>query len=46
MVKNTFWKVGKITLGCGFSMRFGLGICIDRWSFNIDFGPFWLFIEW
>jgi hypothetical protein len=46
MVKSTYWQLGKVTIGGGISQRFGVGICIDRWSFNIDFGPFWIFIEW
>lgn len=43
---SSFKSVGKITIGGGISWRFGIGICIDRWSFNVDFGPFWIFIEW
>jgi hypothetical protein len=43
---SSFKQVGKITIGGGVSLRFGFGICIDRWSFNVDFGPFWIFIEW
>jgi hypothetical protein len=46
MVRNTFFQVGKVTLGVGVSMRFGLGFCVDKWSVNLDLGPFWLFIEW
>lgn len=46
MVKNTFWTVKKVTIGVGIGRRFGFGIMLDAWSFNIDFGPFWLFIEW
>lgn len=46
MVKNTFFTVHKLTIGVGFSTRFGIGFCIDQWSVNIDLGPFWLFIEW
>ena len=46
MVKSKYLTLGKVTIGGGISQRFGIGICIDRWSFNIDFGPFWLFIEW
>lgn len=43
---SKFQKVGPITIGGGISKRFGLGICIDKWSFNVDFGPIWIFIEW
>lgn len=43
---STFKHIGKVTIGGGISKRFGLGFCVDKWSFTIDVGPFWLFIEW
>lgn len=31
----------------GFNLkRFAVGIAIDRYSFNLDLGPFWFSIEW
>jgi len=34
------------TFVCGVGKRFAVGICLDYYSFNIDFGPFWIGIQW
>ena len=30
----------------GISKRFGVGVYLDKWSFGIDIGPFWVSLEW
>lgn len=34
------------TIGGGITKRFALGFSLDLWSFNIDLGPLWFYIEW
>lgn len=46
MVKSTYFKVGHLTIGVGFSFRFCIGIGFEKFGFNLDAGPFWLFVEW
>jgi hypothetical protein len=29
----------------GIGKRFALGFAVDRYSLNIDFGPFWIGLE-
>ena len=31
--------------GIGIGRRFGLGLVIDRFGVNLDFGPFWVSVE-
>ena len=40
-------RVSKLWLQFGYSFaRFAIGFSIDRWSANIDLGPFWISIEY
>ena len=40
-------RVSKLWLHFGYSFsRFAVGFSIDRWSANIDLGPFWFSIEY
>ena len=39
-------KKSYIFLVGGMAKRFGLGIYLDKWSFGIDVGPFWVSVEW
>lgn len=39
-------KIGKLYIIYGYNFkRFAVGISIDRWSINLDLGPFWLSFE-
>jgi hypothetical protein len=39
-------RLGKVWIHAGYSLRrFAIGFSIDRWSFNVDLGPFWFSIE-
>ena len=41
------FRVGRlIYIAVGFNFkRLALGFCIDRYSINLDLGPFWLSFE-
>jgi len=43
---SKYIRIGKISIGGGVSKRFGIGICIDKWSISIDLGPAWVYVEW
>lgn len=45
-MKTIEFKIFKQWVHVGFNFRrFALGICIDRWGFNLDIGPIWISIE-
>jgi hypothetical protein len=45
MVKEI--RISNRLLMCvGIRKGFGLGIVIDKWTLSIDFGIFWLALEW
>lgn len=50
MVKTVAIWTGKkrryIFLVAGVTKRLAIGIAIERWSASIDFGPFWISVEW
>jgi hypothetical protein len=35
-----------LIVGLFIGKYFGLGFSIDRFSANIEIGPFWFYIEW
>ena len=44
MIKEYY--VNRKSIIFGYSKRFGIGISIDKYTFNIDFLCFWFAIEW
>jgi hypothetical protein len=39
-------RLGKIWIAVGYNFkRFAIGFGIDRYSINLDLGPFWLSFE-
>lgn len=41
------FKVFKTWIHIGWNLkRLAVGFSIDRFSFNLDLGPFWFGIEW
>ena len=44
MIKEYY--VNRKSISFGYSKRFGIGISIDKYTFNIDFLCFWFAIEW
>jgi hypothetical protein len=45
MVKEIRIKDG-LFMSFGTRKGFGLGFVIDKWTLSIDFGIFWLALEW
>jgi hypothetical protein len=47
-MKNKLFTIGNrnIIFILGYGRRLALGFCISPWAIDLEFGPWWLTIEW